>query len=918
MKKSYKKFFALVLTMTLALALVPPIAISMTSVYADTVATRDSRISMLVHVHQLVPGWGSDMTENELQQLMATANIPFPSPSASCTRDTCMCLTVGPQPETHFFFCSIGLGQATDEYERLLGVDRLNWSSSTGARVVFYIDGVEQDRIYTASTGGPFPATWANISHEVQVGQPLPRQIGLRLDYVPGHDVSAEKITFGFDYFRGYNLAELDYRLYQLRSGIMSFLILPNATRTVSTALVPPPPPQAQSTNVYETVDFRIDGAITQGDWYDTPNLTRVDAYVIQARSQATFTWAEHVSGDGDYEIRGLLSRLILPDNISFWEYIGAYPYGRNLAATDGGHLVHLPFTHDPIVLTDGVYLAWCTCCAISATYILVGEHQTATANTPIEISFWAMQYEGTSQNPEWGTWDWGAIPNIEITIYANGVAQSPRVITDGIANDMFYGNIPIPSEITARIALPAGYILHAYRFWIGGRYDGFEPIIPATSNVINLTNMVATNLNNFAVYLDIRQGTTFASVANPTTLATITDTTTAVQAVQNALTAATPTDLQTGQLELFIEHAIARAAQIQSGYNIQISQATVSQAETIALQTLSAIETMLQQNGYQPLRTLRPTITFVTDFVQLSIEIDPSTINSSIEQFIVQTPTAALTFSSAFIEYEVQTSPMTVTIRASNSYEVTFDRPPVMPVRLTLPCDDDSDYMAIRGRNTGEVVGGQRNPLTEKREAPINQNDIYEIVVNRVDFTDIQHLSSEAQRAIRRLAAQGRITGVGDGLFAPDAAINRAQMASLITSMLNIHDPNANSPFLDVLREDWFFGAAGSAYRHRLMRGMGGNLFSPHLILPRDQLTALSARVLRTRMGYRTPTNPNAVLQIFVDRNEFSSWSIDDLALATQVNLVIRRADGMFMPRSSMTRGDAALVLYRLYMRLW
>lgn len=79
-----------------------------------------------------------------------------------------------------------------------------------------------------------------------------------------------------------------------------------------------------------------------------------------------------------------------------------------------------------------------------------------------------------------------------------------------------------------------------------------------------------------------------------------------------------------------------------------------------------------------------------------------------------------------------------------------------------------------------------------------------------------------------------------------------------------------------------------------------------------------LSARVLRNQMGYRPPVNQEAVLQIFTDRSDFADWSLSDIALATRENLVTRRADGRFLPREPMTRGDAALVLYRLYMRLW
>jgi len=397
-----------------------------------------------------------------------------------------------------------------------------------------------------------------------------------------------------------------------------------------------------------------------------------------------------------------------------------------------------------------------------------------------------------------------------------------------------------------------------------------------------------------------------------------VTDTSSAVSAVREAINHMTSTQLASGQLELFAELAIARVAQIQVGSNIVISQPTVAQAGTLAQQTQSAIEEMLQQYNYQLLRHLRPTVTFVTEDSDVSIVIDPTALDTDIVQFTVQTPRYSITFSDTFIENEADRAPITVNMQAGNYYEVTFSRPITQPARIALSSAQESDYMAIRRRSTGQFVGGNRNPITGLYEAMITESDTYVVVENRVDFTDIQHLSHEAQRAIRILASHGQVSGVGEGRFNPDAPINRAEIARLVTNMLGLYNPNQNGGFIDVQRADWFFGAAGSANHHNIMHGTGGNMFSPRMVLPRDQLLVLSARVLRNQMGYRIPANPNNVLQIFTDRNDFADWSINDLALATRANLVIRRADGRFMPRDSMTRGDAALVLYRLYMRLW
>ena len=136
--------------------------------------------------------------------------------------------------------------------------------------------------------------------------------------------------------------------------------------------------------------------------------------------------------------------------------------------------------------------------------------------------------------------------------------------------------------------------------------------------------------------------------------------------------------------------------------------------------------------------------------------------------------------------------------------------------------------------------------------------DNTYTVVENRVDFTDIQHLSREMQDAIRVLAAQ------------------------------------------------------------EIIQGTGGGNFSPLVTLPRDQLTVVTTRVLLNEMGYRFPANPSNYLQAFQDQNALANWSRQYIALASRENLVIRRADGTFRPTDNMNRGDVAVMLHRLYLLLW
>ena len=202
--------------------------------------------------------------------------------------------------------------------------------------------------------------------------------------------------------------------------------------------------------------------------------------------------------------------------------------------------------------------------------------------------------------------------------------------------------------------------------------------------------------------------------------------------------------------------------------------------------------------------------------------------------------------------------------------------------------------------------------------EGDTNLSIHYTVIENRINFDDINDLSEEVQRAIGILASQGIISGVGGDSFAPDTTLTRAQLAQILTGMLGIIDSDAVAGFEDVSREQWFYPAVASVRRHGLMDGTADNTFSPNMIATREHVVSAVARALSANMGYSIPANPEAYLQRFTDHDSLADWSRGDIALAAEHNLDVRRADGRFSPHDPVTRGDVAVILYRLYERLW
>ena len=441
-----------------------------------------------------------------------------------------------------------------------------------------------------------------------------------------------------------------------------------------------------------------------------------------------------------------------------------------------------------------------------------------------------------------------------------------------------------------------------------------------------------------------------------------ITDSISAVHAVERALDyllddTGQLSDIDNSELALFAELAITQAASHQLDSNhIIVNQPNMEYLQNIAQYTRISIIEMFGARGHEFNRDLSASVAFITtDYDQINILVEPSAMFAEVDRVWIHTPYYDLSFTHTFIMNNAHTplhiyvssfdsiesnspTPVAEVLMAGNdpelvaqmlqienggnygsrSYNVTFSRPVTESVRLSVPpISGDPAYQAVIS-DTGQNAGGNHNPVTGLLDARIQQTGTYTVVENRIDFADIHNRSQEMQRAIRTLAAKGIIDGMTPTEFAPDDPLTRAQVAALVTRVLGINDPNADGGFADVNRNDWFFAAVGTANRHNIMTGTGSRTFSPHMNTPRDQLVALSARILRTEMRYRNPTNPMNYLQEFTDVDDFADWSLADLSLATRENLVVRRADGRFMPSSTITRGEAAIILYRLYRRIW
>ena len=266
------------------------------------------------------------------------------------------------------------------------------------------------------------------------------------------------------------------------------------------------------------------------------------------------------------------------------------------------------------------------------------------------------------------------------------------------------------------------------------------------------------------------------------------------------------------------------------------------------------------------------------------------------------------------FTSFDIDTTAMS---SKTKKLAVTFDTDKTQSVKISFPgLSSDAKYMAIVDEN-GNPVGGRYNPATGAIEAKITESGVYQIVNNEKDFEDIKHLSDEMQESIKILAAKGIIEGTSAKEFSPEDSISRAEVAALLLRVLSQVDPNADGGFADVKKSDWFYGTAGSAKAYGMILGFEDNTFRGNVTIAKDQILAIASRVLQREMKYITPDKPEEWLT-FADASSIADWAANDIALTTMANIVTRTADNTIHADEDMTRGDAALIIMRLFYKIW
>lgn len=396
-----------------------------------------------------------------------------------------------------------------------------------------------------------------------------------------------------------------------------------------------------------------------------------------------------------------------------------------------------------------------------------------------------------------------------------------------------------------------------------------------------------------------------------------------AISAVERAISDATIKQKSTADnidiLTLYGEEAALRVAGTEvQGSNIIIDENSIIGFQSKSLDAKNSIGDYIRKRGIRFQRELYSGVLYkVKDSDRFSVIVNGLTSNVKVDKIKVESPNYALTIGKNVLTSSKDFN-ITVDGVQANVVDVSFGNDQKEYITLSLPpVQSDPRYQTVFDSN-GKVIGGKYNPVTKKIDVKINKSGKYIVKENKKSFSDIGSKSEEMREAIEVLASKGIITGTGADKFNPDGTITRAEIAALILRAISKLNPSEDGGFSDVTSADWYFGAVGSAKKHGIMKGVSDTLFAPKNTILKDQIVAVASRVLVEEMKYSYSRYPGYIVAFYNDADSIRSWFLSDVALAVTTGIVVDEDNSSFLPKTTMTRGDVAVILHRLFKKLW
>ena len=167
------------------------------------------------------------------------------------------------------------------------------------------------------------------------------------------------------------------------------------------------------------------------------------------------------------------------------------------------------------------------------------------------------------------------------------------------------------------------------------------------------------------------------------------------------------------------------------------------------------------------------------------------------------------------------------------------------------------------------------------------------------------------ARTAVEALAEKNIVSGRGNGSFAPNDTITRAEFVKLIVTAFGLEDDTAGTEFEDVPKTAWSYRYISSAKKAGIIFGMTASYFGASEPISRQDMAVI---LLRTAELNNIDTSGSGTE--FADSAQISDYAKEAVKRLSAAGVIKGMNDGTFSPLTDVTRAQGAQVIYTMLCR--
>lgn len=221
---------------------------------------------------------------------------------------------------------------------------------------------------------------------------------------------------------------------------------------------------------------------------------------------------------------------------------------------------------------------------------------------------------------------------------------------------------------------------------------------------------------------------------------------------------------------------------------------------------------------------------------------------------------------------------------------------------------DDEDGKYTFRMANcdvTVTVTFKEEGKTTEDTDKEEDKDDEETTELN---FTDVKE-SDWFFKGVEYVVDKGIMSGVSENEFAPSGKLTRAMLVQMLYNMESRPACDAENAFMDVPVGQWYTDAVIWANDEKIVSGMGDGLFAPNMEITREQMVAMLYNYAKYK-GY--DVTASADLSAFADTASVSAWAQPAMQWAVAEGYISGMGDSQLAPQGTATRAEIASVIMR------